>query len=76
MILNFRRNIFFDCLSHVVYDKDTDTYDLVFNYMDSEVSIIVNARDFKEAENNEFYWDDKTNVDRAIEYGVAILKNY
>ena len=75
-MLNFRRNIFFDCLSQVIYDKDTDTYDLVFRYMDSEVSVIVSARDFKEAENNEFYWDDITNVDRAIEYGTAILKTH
>ena len=75
-MLNFRRNISFDYLSHVIYGKDTGTYDLVFTYMDSEVSVIVSARDFKEAETNEFYWNDKTNVDRAIEYGVAILKNY
>lgn len=75
-MLNFKRNISFDYLQHVIYDTDTNTYDLVFKYMDSEVSVIVSARDFKEAESNESYWDDKTNVERAIEYGTAILKNH
>lgn len=75
-MLNFKRNISFDYLQHVIYDTDTNTYDLVFKYMDSKVSVIASARDFKEAEANESYWDDKTNVERAIEYGTAILKNH